>query len=91
MFEIIVYVVLTMLAISLVLFLFRLFVGPSTSDRILALDCFGMTLIGLICTVMIFQNTIAYASVILVLSILSFIGTVTLSKFIERGVIFERD
>lgn len=91
MFEIIVYIVLAMLAISLALFVIRLFIGPSTSDRILALDCIGMTLIGFIGSIMIFQNTIAYASVILVLSIISFIGTVTLSKFIERGVIIERD
>ncbi|OJG87981.1 pH regulation protein F [Enterococcus saccharolyticus] len=55
------------------------------------MDSFGITLIGFIGIVMILQDTLAYADVILVLSILSFVGTVALSKFIERGAVFDRD
>ncbi len=60
-------------------------------DRIVALDAFGINLIGFIGIVMILQETLAYSEVILVIGILGFIGTVALSKFIERGVVFERD
>lgn len=91
MFEIILYIALIILSISLVMFFIRIIVGPSTADRILGLDSLGISLVGFIGVVMILQDTIAYSDIILVLSILSFVGTVALSKFIERGAIFDRD
>lgn len=91
MFQGILYVALALLALSLVLFFIRTLIGPSISDRIMGLDSFGLALVGFIGVVMILQDTIAYSDVILVLSILAFVGTVALSKFIERGAVFERD
>lgn len=91
MFQILLYVALIVLSISLAMLLIRIILGPSLSDRILGLDAFGITLVGFIGVIMILQDTIAYSDVILVLSILSFVGTVALSKFIERGVVFDDD
>ncbi|MBP2078117.1 Na(+)/H(+) antiporter subunit F1 [Oceanobacillus polygoni] len=91
MFQIILYFSLLVLAISLVLFLIRIIKGPSTQDRILGLDCIGVTLVGFIGIIMILQETIAYSDIILVLSILAFVGTVAMSKFMERGAVFDRD
>ncbi|HLS60370.1 MAG TPA: Na(+)/H(+) antiporter subunit F1 [Virgibacillus sp.] len=91
MFQVILYLALIVLTISLALFLIRILIGPSVADRILGLDSLGITLVGFIGVIMILQDTIAYSDVILVLSILSFVGTVALSKFIERGAVFDRD
>lgn len=91
MFQILLYAALIVLSISLAMLLIRIILGPSLSDRILGLDAFGITLVGFIGVIMILQDTIAYSDVILVLSILSFVGTVALSKFIERGVVFDDD
>lgn len=91
MFNIILYIGLFGISLSLVLFLIRAALGPSINDRILALDSLGVTLVGFIGLIMILQNTIAYSDVALVLGILAFVGTVTLSKFIERGVVIDRD
>lgn len=91
MFTMIVYAALIVIMISLILFLIRVFLGPSTSDRIMGLDAFGVTLVGFIGIIMILHETIAYSDVILVLSILSFVGTVALTKFIERGAVFDDD
>jgi len=91
MFQVILYIALVVLAISLVIFLIRIFIGPSVNDRILGLDSLGITLVGFIGIIMILQDTIAYSDVVLVLSILSFVGTVAMSKFIERGAVFDRD
>lgn len=91
MFEIILNIVLIMLSINIVVCFIRTIIGPSLPDRILALDAIGMQLIGIIGVIMIFQDTVAYAEVALVLSILAFVGTVAMSKFIERGVIFDPD
>ena len=90
MFQLILYIALIVLCISLVLFMIRIIIGPSIADRILGLDSFGITLVGFIGIVMILQDTIAYSDIILVLSILSFVGTVALSKFMERGAVFDR-
>lgn len=91
MFTIILYIGLIGISISLVLFLVRAVLGPSVNDRILALDSIGTTLVGFIGLIMILQNNIVYSDVVLVLGILAFVGTVTLSKFIERGGVIDRD
>jgi len=91
MFSIILNIVLIMLSLNIVICFIRTLIGPSLPDRILALDAIGMQLIGIIGVIMIAQDTVAYADVALVLSILAFIGTVAMSKFIERGVIFDPD
>lgn len=77
--------------IALLIFLIRILVGPTTSDRIVGLDAFGVTLVGFMGIIMILQDTIAYSDVVLVLSILSFVGTVAMSKFLERGAVFDDD
>lgn len=91
MFQIVLYTALIALSIALALLLIRIFIGPSTSDRILGLDSLGVTLVGFIGIVMMLQDTIAYADIILVFSILGFVGTVAMSKFLERGAVFDRD
>ncbi len=87
----------TMLTISLVLFsttiaiaVIRIILGPSMPDRVIALDMIGVNLIAMIAVVSIMLKTKAFLEVILILGILSFIGTIAFSKFIERGVIVER-
>ncbi|MCM3761559.1 Na(+)/H(+) antiporter subunit F1 [Alkalihalobacillus oceani] len=91
MFQTILYVVLVIMSLSLFVCFIRTIIGPTIPDRIVALDSFGINLIGFIGIVMILQDTLAYSEVLLVIAILGFIGTVALSKFIERGVVFERD
>ncbi|WP_338470711.1 Na(+)/H(+) antiporter subunit F1 [Niallia sp. XMNu-256] len=91
MLDTVVHIVLIMLGVSLFACFIRTIIGPTLPDRVLALDAFGVQLIGFIGVVMIFQNSIAYSDVVLVLSILSFIGTIALSKFIEKGMVFDRE
>ncbi|MCM3638350.1 MULTISPECIES: Na(+)/H(+) antiporter subunit F1 [Bacillales] len=87
----------TMMTISLVLFsitisiaVLRIILGPSMPDRVIALDMVGVNLIAMIAVVSIMLKTKAFLEVILILGILSFIGTIAFSKSIERGVIVER-
>ncbi|MCK0471639.1 Na(+)/H(+) antiporter subunit F1 [Halalkalibacter sp. APA_J-10(15)] len=91
MFYMILTIVLVIMSISLFVCFIRTVIGPTMPDRIIALDAFGINLIGFIGILMILQETVAYSEVILVISILAFIGTIALSKFIERGVVFDRD
>jgi multicomponent Na+:H+ antiporter subunit F len=85
-----------MLRISLMLFitsiaivLYRIIRGPSLPDRVIAMDTIGVNLISGIAVISILLKTKSFLEVILIIGILSFISTIALSKFIERGVIVE--
>ncbi|MDV2683038.1 Na(+)/H(+) antiporter subunit F1 [Alkalihalophilus lindianensis] len=90
MFQSLLMIVLVVMSISLFICFVRTLIGPTMSDRIVALDTFGINLIGFIGIIMMLQETLAYSEVVLVISILAFIGSIALSKFIERGVVFDR-
>lgn len=71
--------------------LYRVYKGPSTPDRLIALDAIGVMLISAIALISILFETEFFIEVILLIAIMSFIGTVSFSKFIEKGEIIERD
>lgn len=82
---------IVIITISMVAVIYRLVVGPSNSDRVVALDALGVSLIALIGLFSIMVETNFFLEIILLLAILSFIGTVAFSKFIEKGDIIDRD
>ncbi|MFC5713475.1 Na(+)/H(+) antiporter subunit F1 [Thalassorhabdus alkalitolerans] len=90
MLDIILLVSLVIMAISLGVCFLRAVMGPTMSDRVVALDTFGLMLIGFIGVLMMMQGTSAYAEVVLVIGILAFIGSVALAKFLEGGVVIDR-
>lgn len=79
------------IAISIVMLLYRTIVGPTNPDRAVALDSLGVNLIALAGLYAIKLETTKFNDVILLIGILAFIGTVAFAKFIEKGVIIERD
>lgn len=81
---------LILFGIAIAITFTRIVLGPTFSDRVIAMDVIGVNLISAIAIVSIIYQTKAFLDVILVLSILAFISTVAFSKFIERGVIVER-
>jgi multicomponent Na+:H+ antiporter subunit F len=84
-------IVLVMMSIAILVCTIRAVIGPSMSDRVVALDTIGINLIGLITILMLIQQTLAYSEVILVIAVLAFIGSVAIAKFIEGGVVLDRD
>ncbi|MFK3939585.1 Na(+)/H(+) antiporter subunit F1 [Alkalihalobacillus sp. NPDC078783] len=90
MLEIVGYIALIFLSISILIGLYRVIKGPSMPDRVIALDTIGINLISAIAVISITLQTRAFLEVILLLGILSFITTVAFSKFLERGVVIER-
>lgn len=90
MFDTLMILSLTILTISILLNIYRLVRGPSNSDRIQALDAIGINLISGIAIFSVFLHTHAFFELILLIGILSFIGTIAFARFIERGVVIER-
>lgn len=83
-------IALVLFAIAIGLAVLRIILGPSMPDRVLALDVIGVNLISTITVFSVMFNTKHFLEVILILGILSFIGTIAYAKFVERGVIVER-
>lgn len=81
---------LIVIVISMALFVYRLIKGPTAPDRVIALDAMGVTLISIVGLLSLLVGTSFYLEIILLLAILSFIGTVAFSKFIEKGEIIDR-
>ncbi len=90
MIQIMMTTALVFFAIAIGMAVIRIILGPSMPDRVLALDVIGVNLIASIAVISVLMNTKVYLEVILILGILSFIGTIAYSKFIERGVVVER-
>ncbi|WP_404453114.1 Na(+)/H(+) antiporter subunit F1 [Virgibacillus necropolis] len=79
------------ISISLVLLLYRIIVGPSNADRAVALDTIGMGLMGMAALLAIIIGSTNFNDVILLIGILLFLGTLAIAKFIEKGVIIDRN
>ncbi|HBT73510.1 MAG TPA: Na(+)/H(+) antiporter subunit F1 [Lysinibacillus sp.] len=82
---------IVVICLSMIAVIYRMVKGPSASDRVVALDSLGVSLISLIGLFSILVETSFFLEIILLLAILSFIGTMAFSKFIEKGDIIKRD
>ncbi|MFY4775463.1 Na(+)/H(+) antiporter subunit F1 [Metabacillus sp. RGM 3146] len=91
MFDFVMKLSLLIIAFSTAMYFYRLVKGPSEPDRIIALEAIGITLIGITAVFSIILSTDAFLEIILLLGVLSFIGTVAFSKFLEKGEIVEND
>lgn len=82
---------LLFLAFSAFATIFRLVKGPSAPDRVQALDALGINIISGVAIFSVFLRNTGFFEVILLIGILSFIGTIAFGRYIERGVVIERN
>lgn len=76
--------------ISVVIVMIRIFRGPSLPDRVIAFDSISAMLMSFVGILSIVMGTTYLFEAILIIGVVSFISTIATSRFIERGVIFER-
>lgn len=79
----------TLVCTSLILNLWRLFIGPSRPDRILALDTMYINSIALIILFGISSATTLYFEAALLIAMLGFVSTAAMCKYILRGDLIE--
>ncbi len=77
------------LALGQVLSMVRLVLGPTSGDRILALDTMVINALGLVVVLGIHQGVQIYFEIALLIAMLGFVSTVALARFILRGNIIE--
>ena len=78
-----------LVGLSQIMAMVRLWIGPSTGDRILALDTMFINAIGLIVLLGIYQGTQIYFEAGLIIAMLGFVSTVAYARFVLRGDIIE--
>ncbi len=78
-----------MLALSMACAALRLFWGPRAQDRVLALDTLYVNSALLLLVFGIRTASSAYFEVALGITMLGFVGTVALAKFLLRGEVIE--
>ncbi|MFO7896870.1 MAG: monovalent cation/H+ antiporter complex subunit F [Candidatus Cloacimonadales bacterium] len=81
-FQISFYLILASLLLSFI----RLLIGPSTADRVVALDSMTIISISIIVYLALYYQRVIYLDVALVYGLLSFIGVVAVARYIEGGL-----
>lgn len=82
-------IAMVMVCLAITLNLWRLVLGPSLPDRILALDTMYINVIALLILFGISQGSALYFEAALIIAAMGFVGTVAMSKYLLRGDIIE--
>ena len=78
---------LALMMISLFLTFVRLARGPSTPDRIVALDLITVITIGIIVSYIFLTKQVVFLYAAVILALIAFLGTVAYARFLERSVL----
>jgi len=89
MLDTVILIVFAMIGLSLLLNIWRLLIGPSIPDRILALDTMYINSIALIILYGMTMGTSLYFEAALLIAMLGFVSTVAVCKYLLRGDIIE--
>jgi len=85
MLEIISEIALVTLAVALVVTFIRLVKGPTLPDRIVAMDLFGVLVVGLIVVLAGSSGVRATLDAAIVIALIGFLGTIAYATYVERG------
>lgn len=85
MLEVISHITLVTLAVALVFAFIRLVKGPTLPDRIVAMDLFGVLVVGLIVVLAARSGVRATLDAAIVIALIGFLGTVAYATYVERG------
>lgn len=83
-------IALIIYTIAIAVVMIRIVKGPSLPDRVIAFDSISAMLMSFVGVLSIVMKTTYFFEAILIIGVVSFISTIATSRFIERGVIFER-
>jgi multicomponent Na+:H+ antiporter subunit F len=78
-------VALTMLAAGACLTFVRLLKGPTLPDRVVAIDLIGVLMVSILVVTAAATAQQAFLDVGMVVALISFVGTVAYSRYIERS------
>ena len=80
------YIIISIISLSVILTVYRLIIGPSISDRVVALDALTNVTTALLVLIALLSQRFIYLDVALVYAILAFIGVVAVARYLEGGI-----
>jgi multicomponent Na+:H+ antiporter subunit F len=84
LYDFLYYIILPALTLSLVLVFVRFLIGPSLSDRVVALDLLITIGIGIIAVYSIVSDQPTFLDIAMILALIAFLGTVAFSYYLEK-------
>jgi multisubunit Na+/H+ antiporter MnhF subunit len=84
MLEISVKIAIGILILAFILSLIRLFKGPELQDRVISLDLVASVVSGLIVLFIFISEEPRYLDIVIILSLIVFMGTVAIARFIIK-------
>ncbi|MCB2222033.1 MAG: hypothetical protein KQI35_16725 [Bacteroidetes bacterium] len=84
MMNIVIYIAFGFLLVALAVTLFRLIKGPTSGDRIIALDLVGFITMGFVLVYSVLINKAIYFDIPVIISMVSFIGTIAVSTYLKE-------
>jgi len=77
---------LSVIGLGIVLSVLRLILGPTASDRVVALDTLSTITTALLVVLGFIFKRYIYLDVALVYALLTFIGAIVVARFLEKGI-----
>ncbi len=78
------FILLPVLAVSILLLFIRFLMGPSIADRVIALDLLITTSVGIIAIYSIVYDQPTFLDIAMILALIAFLGTVAFSYYLEK-------
>ena len=85
MLEVVSQTTLVTLGVALIVAFIRLVKGPTLPDRIVAMDLFGVLVVGLIVVLAGWSGVRATLDAAIVIALVGFLGTIAYATYVERG------
>ena len=85
MLDVITHITLVTLGVALLVAFVRLVKGPTLPDRIVAMDLFGVLVVGVIVVLAGWSGVRATLDAAIVIALVGFLGTIAYATYVERG------
>lgn len=79
---------LIFMVIAFIPCIYRVVKGPTIPDRVVALDAMTTIIVVMLGIYSYVNESVFFMDVALVLAIISFVGTITVAKYLDEGVVF---
>ena len=79
---------LTALLVSSAMCLYRMIIGPKAADRAVAFDTLATIFMGIICVLSIQWQSALYFDAVWILTLVGFLGSASIARYLERGRVF---
>lgn len=76
---------MSVLALSMLLVLYRIIRGPHHADRIIALDLLSVLMVALVALYAVFSNNSVFLDVVIAYALVAFLGTASFARYLERS------